>query len=49
MYEIKKPKGWSKEKERKFWDKNVFFLVKSRTELQQIINIILTLTNDETM
>ena len=36
-------------KERKFWDKNIFFLVKNGTEFQQKVNKILTLTNDDTI
>ena len=45
----KEIKGWGEGKERKFWDKNIFFLVRHGIEFQQKINKILTLTNDDTI
>ena len=45
----KEIKGWGEGKERKFWDKNIFFLLIHGIEFQQKMNKILALTNDDTI
>ena len=45
----KEIKVWGEGQERKFWDKNIFFLLIHGIEFQQKINKILALTNDDTI